>query len=229
MKALIAHKKHAILLRQKGLTYSEIKQIVPVSQASLSLWLHDVPLSSSQKNRIDKKMSESVLLGSQIRRQKYLTETKDIISEASAQISSISARELWLIGIALYWAEGTKQKSTNISQGVKFSNSDPNMIQIFVTWLIKIIKVPLDDIIYELYIHHSMSDQISNIVNYWSQALKQPVSKFDRIYLKHNSIIKNYPRQDYRGVMRVVVKRSTNLNRQISGWQNGITNNCRVV
>lgn len=48
---------------------------------------------------------------------------------------SFSKQTLWCIGIALYWAEGAKQKPHNVSQKVAFSNSDPAMIKLFVRWL----------------------------------------------------------------------------------------------
>ena len=37
--------KKAIMLRKKGLTYSAILEKVPVTKASLSLWLRDIRLT----------------------------------------------------------------------------------------------------------------------------------------------------------------------------------------
>ena len=229
MKPLTNLRKKATLLRKQGLTYSEILQKVPVAQSSISLWLRNVQLSKSQITRIQKIKSDGVKLGAVIRHNNAIKLKQQIISDASQEIAKITDRELWLIGIALYWAEGSKQSTKSVSEGVKFTNSDPNMIKLFDLWLTKVIKVSPDDINYEIYLHQSMSAQKSQVVKHWSKILNKPINKFDRIYLKKNIITKNYPKSDYKGVVRIVVKKTTNLNRQITGWQQGIIHNCRVV
>ena len=72
-----------------------------------------------------------------------------IIHEASQkEISKISNRELWLIGIALYWAEGSKSKTYSPSIGVVFTNSDYEMVQIFIRWLKYCCRVGLEQLSY---------------------------------------------------------------------------------
>lgn len=222
-------RQKAIKLRKKGLSYSEILKLVPVAQSSISLWCRQVTLTPNQIARLQKLREEGVHRGSV---QRHITASKlkqDIIFRATEEIKRISNRELWLIGVALYWAEGSKQHKKSVSQGVKFTNSDPNMIMIFNHWLTKIIKIDSSNIDYEIYLHESMSREKSKIISYWSKILEKPIAKFDRIYLKKNIITKSYPKSDYKGVLRIVVKKSTNLNRQITGWQQGIIHSCRVV
>lgn len=90
-------------------------------------------------------------------------------------------------------------------------------------------KIKADSIDYEIYLHKSMISEKSRVIAFWSKILDKPKDKFDRIYLKRNKITKSYPKSDYQGVVRIVVKKSTNLNRQIIGWQQGIIHSCRVV
>ena len=40
------------------------------------------------------------------------------------EIDNISERELWLAGIMLYWAEGSKQKETNVSVGINIDEDN---------------------------------------------------------------------------------------------------------
>lgn len=229
MKALPQLRAKAIELRQKGLSYSEILKQMPVAQSSISLWCRNIKLTKGQISRLKKLRQEGVERGSALRHDMASKLKQEIISRSSKEIKQITDRELWLIGIALYWAEGSKQHSTSVSSAVKFTNSDPNMIKIFDLWLTKIIKINPININYEIYLHETMSREKSKVIAYWSKILEKPEEKFDRIYLKRNLITKSYPKSDYKGVVRIVVKKSTNLNRQISGWQQGIIQNCRVV
>ena len=229
MKALPKLRAKAIALRREGLSYSEILKLIPVAQSSISLWCRDIELTKTQVSRLKILRREGVERGAALRQSIASKLKQEIISRSIKEVKQITDRELWLIGVSLYWAEGSKQHRTSVSSGIKFTNSDPNMIKIFDLWLTKIIKIDPADIYYEIYLHESMSREKSKIIAYWSKILEKPEKKFDRIYLKRNIITKSYPKSDYKGVVRIVVKKSTNLNRQISGWQQGIIQHCRVV
>src|SRR5581483_9420023 len=117
-------KQKAIRLRKKGYSYSEIQRIVPVSKASLSLWLSNIPLSLKQKERLIKLGNKGRLKANQNKRTQRLKNQKEILYKASIEVNGITKRELWLLGIMAYWCEGAKQKEYNISQPVVFSNTD---------------------------------------------------------------------------------------------------------
>lgn len=216
-------------MRRRGLSYSEILKLVPVAQSTISVWCKGISLSNHQKAHLQKLKSEGVKRGARLRHTRTQSLKQLILTESSGAVGTITDRELWLIGVALYWGEGSKQHSKTMSQGVKFTNSDPSMIKLFDTWLTKIVKVKEENVTYEIYLHESMSREKSRIISFWSQILGKPAAKFDRIYLKRNIIAKSYPKSDYKGVVRIVVKKSTNLNRQISGWQQGIIHSCEIV
>ncbi len=219
----------AVSLRKQGLSYSEILKVVPVAQSTISVWCKDIVLDNRQLARLQNLRELGVQRGATTRHNYAEVIKKSIYDRSVAEVGTITDRELWLIGTALYWGEGSKQRSKTGSQGVKFTNSDPSMIKLFDTWLTTIMHIPEVDIAYEIYLHESMSREKKRLIHYWSKILDKPEDKFDRIYLKKNIIMKSYSNHDYTGVVRIVVKKSTNLNRQISGWQHGITNSCRVV
>ncbi len=229
MKALPKFRDHAIKLRKQGLSYSEILREVPVAQSTISNWCKNITLNLSQQRHLQKLRTEGVKRGSDIRHNKSENLKQALHTSAISEVGEITTRELWLIGTALYWAEGSKQRIKALSQGVKFTNSDPYMIKVFDLWLTKIHKIPSTSINYEIYLHESMISEKTRVISYWSKILEKPEEKFDRIYLKRNKISKSYPKTDYKGVVRIVVKKSTNLNRQISGWQQGIVNSCGIV
>ncbi len=224
-------KDKAINLRKQGFSYSEILKQIPVAKSTLSSWLHSVGLSKKQKQRLTEKKLASMRRGAVAKRNQRITLTNKIKSSAKNDIKNISERDLFLIGIALYWAEGSKSKPHNISQGLIFNNSDPLMIKIFVKWLHEILKISENDIKYEIYMHENFKDKVADFIRYWSKTTKASQSKFKSVYLKRNKIDTKRKNVDenYHGLLRVRVNKSTNLNRKISGWIEGILENCGVV
>lgn len=219
----IKEKQQAIILRQKGYTYSEIIEKVHVSKASLSLWLKEVPVSASLIKKIQKKWQKSREMGWHKKRSIRIERTISIKNQAYFEVQKRIKNPLWLSGVILYWAEGSKQKLTNVSQSVVFSNSDPKMILMFQRWL-KLIGIHQQDIHYEIYIHKSYQSKKDQILHYWANAIQAHESYF-RIYFKqHHVKSKRKNIEEHSGVLRIRVKKSTDLNRKISGWIEGLEN-----
>lgn len=222
-------KSEAIKLRKRGLSYSEILKKIPVAKSTLSLWLRSIGLAKSQKQRLTEKKLAAMRRGWEARRRKRLLITEEIKTKARNEIGKISKRELWLIGTALYWAEGAKEKDK--SMAVKFSNSDPQMIKLFLEWLLKICKIPTENIYFEIYLHKNAVNRKKEVQNYWTETTNFPLSQFQKIIWKKHNL--NPKRKNigksYYGQLRICVRKSTNLNRKIAGWIEGICKQCRVV
>ncbi len=218
-------KEKAIKLRKKGFSYSEILKEVLVAKSTLSLWLRSVGLAKRQKQRLTEKRLKAILKGARKKRNYRVLVTKQIKREAKKEIGRLSKRELWLMGIALYWAEGAKQRPNDTSAGVFLGNSDPEIIKIFLKWLCEIVKIDPGDIEIRLHIHET-GDELK-AKRYWSKITGIPVSKFAKtIFKKHNiKTNRKFDNSKYYGLLRVVVKKSTNFNRKISGWIEGICEN----
>jgi len=217
-------KTKAVELRRRGFSYSEILKYVHVSQSSLSLWLKDIKLTDEQKLRLDEKGNQARKLGSMALKADRIRRTKNIVSTAKSEIKAVDKKDLMLIGIVLYWTEGSKQKEHDVSKEVTFSNSDPRMIQVYIKWLTECLDIPINRIAFEIYIHKSHKKTISELKFYWSGVTGFPESEFERVYFKKNKIhtIRKNRGPDYSGVLRICVKRSTDLNRKIAGWIEGI-------
>ncbi len=219
-----SEKIKAIKLRKRGFSYSEILAQVPVAKSSLALWLQSVGLSKKQKQRLSDKKLASALRGAFKKKEQRIQLSHNIKTKSQTEIGPLSKREIWLIGVALYWAEGAKEKERSPGAQTKFSNSDHNMIRFFMFWLTKICGITKDCIKPEIYIHESHRDKISKVIGFWSKETSIPANKFNFIYFKKNKI--NTKRwnigDDYYGVLRLNVLASSELNRKISGWTNGI-------
>ena len=217
-------KLKSIKLRKKGLSYNEILSTIPVAKSTLSLWLRDVGLAKKQRQRLSDKKRQSSLRGSQKRKDERILRSLEIKSSAMSEIGKLSIRELWLIGVALYWAEGSKEKEYHPGSGTYFTNGDPRMIKTFLIWLKKCCDIEMAKIRFEIYIHESSKNNIPKIINYWAKVTGSPRKNFTNIYFKKNKVKtkRNNTGDLYFGLLKIKVKKSSSLLRKIDGWVNGI-------
>lgn len=231
MKITYQFKKKATRLRQNGLSYSEIQEKIPVSRSTLSLWLRNIELTKSQKTRLKNKTIKSLSLGSKAIKRKRIRKHNKIVNRAKAKIKNIGKDELFLIGTSLYWAEGSKQKKHNPSQRAVFSNSDPLMIKVYLKWLKKCLNIKSDEILFEIYSHGNLRQHEKKMIKYWSNITNFPLDCFDKIYYKKdkNNQYRKNKKRNYYGLLRIKIRKSTDLNRKITGWIEGVCMQCGVV
>lgn len=227
----VVEKEKALKLRKRGLSYSEIKKRVKVSRSSLSLWLRKTHLTKSQKLRFKRKMAAVSKLGAKAKRRQRIEKTEKINRGAISEIKQVGDRELFYMGIMLYWAEGAKSRRTNISQGVDFSNSDPDMCRFFLNWLQNSLKIKSERIGFCIYIHESQKNKSNRSLDYWSNVVRFPKEKFNKTSFTKTVYPRKSKRKDkgnYYGQLRIRVRRSTDLNRKIAGWVDGVCLRCGV-
>ncbi|MEA1929326.1 MAG: helix-turn-helix domain-containing protein [Patescibacteria group bacterium] len=226
MVSKLVEKQEAIELRKQGLTYSEILEKISVSKSTLSLWLRDAGLSKSQKQRLTDRKKEAQMKGGQARRDQRIRLTDEIHKMSEKEVGKISKRDLWLIGVALYWAEGDKEKEWNTGVGLSFANSDPSMIKLYLKWLSEILCVSGDEICCRVCIHENNRVKIGEVTKYWLDVTGLPVQNFQKVYFKkHKSSNRKNIGRSYHGLLVVRVKSSSHLNRKVAGWTKGMINN----
>lgn len=220
-------KQKAIAMRREGKTYSEILKVVPVAKSTLSIWFKEVNLAKSQVQRITEKRIAGQRKGAEARRNQRINYSTEIFEKAEKEIGILSTREFWLMGVMLYWAEGSKEKDFSPGSGIRFSNSDPNMIRMFVFWILRTFSLTLRSIKFEIYIHKTYERRIEGVKRYWSDKTTFPLEMFNTVYYKrHNpkTIRKNIGNM-YNGLLSVRVKSSSRMLRQITGWTRGVCQN----
>lgn len=219
-------------LRRDGMTYSEILKVIPVAKSTISLWLREVGMSKKQKQNITQKRIDAQRKGADAQRNKRIKRQSFLIDRAKNEIGKISKRELWLIGTALYWAEGSKQKNkSSISTRVQFSNSDSDMIKVFLQYVKVCLEIPDERISCDIYVHENHRNTTDKLVIFWSRVTGYPREHFTRIYFKKHKIKTNRHNIGnlYNGLLRVNIRESSDQNRIIRGWTEGIIGNCGIV
>ena len=104
------------------------------------------------------------------------------------------------------------------------------MIKFVIRWLDLCFGIKKDDLIFQIYIHNNSMQRITDVVKYWSNITETKQEVWKNIYFKKNKITNRKKiNEQYFGLVRIVVRKSTNLNRKIEGLIQGICEKCRVV
>jgi hypothetical protein len=206
-------------LRLQGWTYDQIQVELGCSKSSISLWVRDLP----KPERRDP--TEQARLAARKRWEHELAvrdEQRQRAKAAAAQeIGAMTSRELFMTGVALYWAEGAKDKPYARRENVQFVNSDPGVIQIFMAWL-DLLGVEPERLRYRVMIH--ATGDVEGAKQYWADLVGVDASAFQRTTIKkHNprTIRKNVG-ENYRGCLVISVRQCADLYRRIEGWWNGM-------
>jgi hypothetical protein len=133
----------------------------------------------------------------------------------------LNDRELLLVGATLHWAEGSKDKPYRRCESVKFINSDPSVIRVFMAWLAAS-GVPKSDCGFRVHIHETANAAAA--VGYWSRIVEVDPALFRKTTVKrHNPKTNRRNRFElYNGCLVVEVRQSRVLYQRIDGWWRGI-------
>lgn len=215
----------ARLLRQQGFGIKTIAHKLNVSSSTVSLWCKDINLTSMQIKELERR-SHDPYYGQRL---KYLhkiqqAKQKNILKYFNSgikDIGSLSEKELFTAGVSLYWAEGFKSDNQ-----VGFANSDPNMIKFFIFWLKKCCDIEAERLKIRLGLNIQYQSKTTEIQQYWVNLLNIPLSQFQKTYYQKVKWKKTYDHpENYHGVLRIRVSKSSQLLRSIYGWIEGLKRN----
>lgn len=219
MKSKIKERQAAVELRKKGYSYKEIEEVVPVSRASLSLWLRKINLTKQQKDRLATLSLVGQQAGAKARRTQRLSKLSRLTEEVKQELPDLLKNNFFTLGLALYWAEGSKQKPWNLAEAVGFANSDPMAVLVVRRWMRIFLGINEQELTYRLHIH--VSANVQKAIDEWSDLLGVENGKI-KFTLKHNSSkFRHNKFAKYRGLISMRVRKSTWLNRKIELWVQG--------
>ena len=212
----------AIELRRQGASYQQLRAQFGIAKSTLWRWLKAGGVVETQPQRLTELKRLAQQKGAALVKARRIERTQALITSASKEIGPLSRCDLWMLGIALYWAEGSKQRPGYISTRVIFSNSDAAAVRLFIVWLKEICGITDEQMVFEIYLHETADAQSAR--QYWAHALGLPIAALQRVYWKrhHLSTRRRNTGDGYHGLVRVKVRRSTALNRKIAGWIQGV-------
>ncbi|NDZ69147.1 hypothetical protein [Streptomyces cyaneofuscatus] len=206
-------------LRLQGMTYDQIQVELGCSKSSISLWVRDLPKPERKRSR-----EESSAIGRrgwEATLQRRDAERQAQKQTAAAEVGAMTDRELFLLGVGLYWAEGTKSKPYRTQERVTFVNSDPGMIEVFLAWL-RLLGVDDEHLRFHVLIHETAD--VAAAEQFWAELTGAEPSAFGKTSLKKHAPKTNRKNvgDNYRGCLAVRVLKSAELYRRIEGSWCGI-------
>lgn len=206
-------------LRLQGMTYDQIQVELGCSKGSISLWVRDLPKPTRKRTR--EEASAIARRGWEATLQRREAERQTTKRDAAAEFATMTDRELFAIGVALYWAEGSKSKPHRPQERVTFINSDPDMISVYLTWL-RLLGVPPEHLRFHVHIHETAD--VAAAEHYWADLTGAAPTAFGKTTLKKHSPKTNRKNtgEGYRGCLVVRVLKSADLYRRIEGSWCGI-------
>lgn len=203
-------KAEAIKFRKDGLSYNKIKEKLNVSKSTLSYWLKNVHLKPEYRERLYTSRIRNLARGPQSQKERRLREIEKIIEAAEKEIKAPLSFEAYrLMGAALYWAEGSKGNTFEIT------NSDPYFILFIVRWVESIFKIPAKIFKARLNIYPQQNEL--KIKKFWSDLTSIPLKNFGKTYVKPLST--GYRKNNlYYGTIKIYVPKSTDRKHRVFGW-----------
>jgi len=222
--ARIADKERAQKLRVRGRSIRDIAKIVTASKSSVSYWCRNIVLSEKQlKALMDKSAhfgrANCIRLGEE-KRKKRIQTIKKQKGLGAKTTKKLSMRELYILGLGLYWGEGYKTSNDEFG----FTNSDPHMISIYLQWLSKCLGVKLKDLILRVSINNVHAYREKEVIDYWRKITNISKSQFTKtsfLTSKSNKIYENH--KDHHGTLRIKVRRGMKLKYKTLGAIEKIT------
>jgi hypothetical protein len=174
-------KQKAIAMRQKGMSYSQIKEKIKISKSTLSIWLSEMPLSEKRIMELRDNSPIRIEKYRNTMRAKKDVRLEEVYKKVSKEIGNFSKRDLFIAGLFLYWGEGTKAQNSLVA----LTNTNPAMLKLFIKWL-KLFGVENKDLKVNLHLYKDMN--IKATLDFWSKELKIPLSQFHKPYIKKTDL-----------------------------------------
>ncbi len=223
-------REQALKLRLKGASYNEITSLLGIPKSTLSTWFAHLQLSPKAQEKLKLKAylpARDALIRHNKRQTKdAILRAKTIRSLSSKQIKPLTHEVLFILGISLYWAEGYKLSAKRqgrelTSHPISLTNSDPQLIKIFIRFLKEICHVDESKMKAELRIYEHLNEK--QLLHYWQDVTGIPLANFHKTYYgisKSSQGKRPFNRLPY-GTICIRVY-NTRLFHTIMGWIEGL-------
>ena len=223
-------KETAFKLRLAGKSYTEIHRSLGVAKSTLSGWFSGLVLSDDLRKAIEqrgrKKSIEGLIKRNKNQTRLAIARAASMRQQGAGEIQSFSQSDLFLFGVALYWAEGYKRPLVRNGRErtchtVSLTNSDPGLVKVFLRFLRECCGVREEKIKAGVRIFQHQNEK--HLIQYWQKETNILPRNFGKVYygVSKSSLHKRpFNRLPY-GVIQVTVA-DTQLFHRIMGHIEGI-------
>jgi hypothetical protein len=204
----------AIEMRKNGKSYRQIRSALKIPLSTLSGWFAEAEWSVDVKKKLIQSSNEAGAIRlaelDKIRGKHLARAYETAKEEAIKEFETLKYNPVFIAGIMLYWGEGDKLTK----QSVKLTNTDPEMIKLFVYFLIQVLKIPKSRVRLQILLYPDLDDWLCRA--YWYKASGLSASHFTKstvIQGKHKTRRLSF------GICMVTVS-STYLKVKMLEWMN---------
>jgi len=173
MRQKVKEKEQARELRSNGCSIYEISEQLNVSKSSVSVWVRDIDLTDGQRADL---RSRRISGPKPFRERATYKEVRMIARDKGREKARQNIMDKsYIAGCALYWAEGGKGRNA-----IRFCNTDPNMMKIFISFLRDYFDVKDERITFRIRCYFDHEYSFSNAVSFWSEVLNLPASQLQK-------------------------------------------------
>jgi Homeodomain-like domain len=173
-------KNKVLLLRKQGLSYRQIQERLHIPKSTLSVWLSPHKWSKNIKdtllkvNTIQSKIHIEKLNKVRSKALKEIYKQSEL--EAVSEYRTLKYHPLFIAGLMLYWGEG--DKSTSSTSQIRLGNVDPNLLRVYLTFLLEICGVQKEKIWASVHIYEDLNE--GKCIQYWSKILNVSKKQFHK-------------------------------------------------
>jgi hypothetical protein len=188
--------RQAIELRRKGFSLNEISVQLSVSKSTASLWTKNVLISTNGIKRIKDRSKKALAKSSETLHARKLNRIKIAEIDSMKLINPITPNmDNSITALSMmYWCEGSKN-----GRSVCFTNSDPDLVKLFITLFRKCFKIREDKIRIGVHLHDYHNE--TEILKFWSSVIDVPPSQFNKTFIKQSNHI--YKKEGYKGCVNI--------------------------
>lgn len=196
------------LLRSHGYSLPEISKEVGVSRTSVLRYIKNVQILPQYLSEWAGKRGGS--------RKIKLLKLKRALSKGESVVGRLTDKEKLLILCSLYWAEGNKKDFI-------LTNTDPNLIKVFVNGLRQVFKLTDDQIKISLRLYEDLDREKS--MAFWSEIVGIDKDKFLSVHILPG---KKKGKLEY-GMCRVRIAKGGDLLKEVMSINQIIANRFREI
>jgi transposase len=213
----------ATALRGEGWSVNDIAAELGIARSTAWGWVRHLPLDPNNDRARSKREHSKVMTDARWARHRVERDAakQAVFAQALLDVGALDARDLVLLGAAIYWCEGTKTKPWRPDNKIRFINSDPVLVELFLRFL-DLNGIEADQIKYRVAIHETADANAAaawwaarlglNLARFYAPNIKRHVSKT----VRHNIS------DDYHGCLVVSVLRGRDVYWRIEGLVAGI-------
>jgi len=207
-------------LRKRGYSYKEIIEVISASKDTISHWCRDIELTDDQIKRLIEKRNTGAKIGcfkgAKVQKERRLAVTQKLRELGIEDVGSLSKRERFLVGIALYAGEGAKKDGD-----ISFANSDPRMIKFMISWFREFMEIDETRIRGAMWLHEGLSERKAK--KFWSDLTGIPINHFHKTYIaKNKKGSKKIRKHLHKHGIFSIRYASTEWHRRLQGWILGV-------